>query len=123
LLKSFGYSSRVKHIVADDVVDFVKHDQIPFPGGNRRPRLFPSHIHQPLILWFDSRSAHLDEAPAHLFDDKVAAKSLGGVELAVMPRAFKKLQHKHAHTAANRAQSRTQCRRGFTLAVAGVDQD
>src|ERR1700690_72194 len=66
---------------------------------------------------------NLHEAAPHLLHHELVAKSLDGIQLAVMPRPLQKLQHQDAHALAHRPQRRAHGSSGFALAWAGIYDD
>src|SRR6266571_4154532 len=88
---------RVKHLVADDVVD---------------------------VFGVGLRAADFDEAAAHRADFKlVVAEEFGGVELAVVPRAFNELHHEDAEALADSAEGGAQGAGGLAFARAGINDE
>jgi len=114
--QGFGDDLRVEHVVADGVVDLVENDQVPLAGVDGRARLGPRLLDEADVFGIGFRAADLHEAAAHLFEYEVLTEGGGGVQLAVVPRAFDELEHQHFHAAAHGAQSGAERRGGLALA-------
>src|SRR5271167_108326 len=85
LLQRCDYLLRVKHLVADCVVDLVEDDKIPVAGENLFFGFGPRFFDQADVLGIGYGAADLHEAAAHLLHNEVVAKGSYRVELAVVP--------------------------------------
>src|SRR5947209_7487936 len=115
---------RVKHLVADDVVDLIEHDQIVLAAVNGFAAGLPALAAEFDVFGVGLRAADFDEAAAHRADFKlVVAEEFGGVELAVVPRAFNELNHEDAESLADGAVGGAQGAGGLSFARAGVNDE
>src|ERR1039458_10127813 len=125
-LQRLGDISRIEHPVADGVINFVQHHQVPFTGVDSRMSFFPRRLHQANVFGIGFSATDLHKPSPHLPNHKVAlevrSQGLRCVELAVMPRALDELQHEHLHAASDGAQSRAQRRGGLAFAGSSIDQ-
>src|SRR5215467_10853834 len=93
---------RVKHFVADDVVNLVENDQIVAAGVDCIESCLPALFGKFDVFRIGFCSADFYKAPTHGANLKFAvAQHLGRVEFAVVPRAFDKLHHQNAQALAN----------------------
>src|SRR3989442_13991176 len=115
---------RVKHLVADDVVDLIEHYQIVLAAVNGFAAGLPAFAAEFDVFGVGLCAADFDEAAAHRADFKlVVAEEFGGVELAVVPRAFNELNHEDAESLADGAEGGAQGAGGLSFARAGINDE
>src|SRR5271155_1225812 len=122
LFERVYHAFRIKHLVADHVVDFVKHHQIVLLAVNLLAAIFPGLLAHANVFWVGFRAADFHETAAHRPDfELVVAQHLGRVEFAIVPGAFDELDHKDPQSLTNSAKRRSERASGFSLARPGVD--
>ena len=120
--KRLGDFRGIEHFVADGVIDFVEHHQIIFAAVDRVAPGLPAFLGELDVFGIGFRAADFDEAAAHRTNFKfVVAQHFGGIEFAVMPRAFDELHHQHAQPLAHGAKGGAQRAGGLALAGPGVN--
>src|SRR5580698_8144367 len=120
VLQRFRHFYRIEHSVANGVIDFVEHHQIPFARLDCLLCFGPGLFDHPYIFRIGLLGADFYEAAPHLLHDEFVAESLDRVQLPVMPRALKKLQHEDAHPLPDSPQRRPHSSSGLTLAGTSI---
>ena len=122
-LQRLHHFRRIQHTVADGVIDFVQHHQVPFAGLDRLLGLGPGFFHHPHIFRVRLLGADFHKAAPHLLHDELIAKSLDRIELPIVPRALQKLQHQDPHPLPHRPQGRSHGGGSLPLARPGIHDD
>src|SRR5271154_1013627 len=120
--QGFDDSVGIEHFVADDVIDFVKNDEVVFFAVNLLAAEFPGLLAQLDVFGVGLGTANLDEATAHGPDlEFIVTEHFGGVKFTVMPGAFDELHHHHAQTLAYGAKSGAQGAGRLPLSRPGIN--
>ena len=123
ILQALHHFRRIKHAVADGIVNFVQDHQVPFARLYRFLALVPGLFHHAHVFRIRLFRAHLHEAATHLLHDEFIAERFYRIQFAIVPRAFQKLQHEHTHALSHGPQRRSHSGSCFALARTSVDND
>src|SRR5512137_2012696 len=74
VFQRLGYLIRIKHLVADHIIDLVEHDQIVLAAVNRVSARFPALLCELDVFGVRFRSADFHESPAHRRETRFPAR-------------------------------------------------
>ena len=123
LLQRFDHLRRIKHTVADRIIDLVQYHQVPFARLDRASTLGPRFFHHADVFRIRLLRANFHEPTSHLLHDEFVTESFGRVQFPVVPRTFDELQHQHTHPVPHGAQSRAHGGSRLALARPSIHDD